>query len=297
MKKLHQILPIKGKKLLNKSLMQELLKILTILTGAIIVAITYNALVIPNGLLSGGVSGLALIAHYLWHVPVYLGILLLNIPLFLLGLKVLDWRFLFYSLVGTGAIIAALPLTRPLIPAPQLDLFLAAVFSGVLGGLGGGIILKTGASGGGTDIISIIAKKKWNISVGAFSFYCNVIIILISLFLFDLKIALYTIVSMWVGGKVTDSVIEGLSRNKSVTIISEASGTIAARIMAELGRGITFLEGQGGFSGDSKRVINCVVNHYEIPRLKEIVLEADPKAFMFITETVEVSGKGFTLPL
>lgn len=140
------------------------------------------------------------------------------------------------------------------------------------------------------DITSIIAKKKWNISVGAFSFYCNLAIILVSLFFFDPRIVLYTIVSMWVNGKTTDLVIDGLDSNKSVTIVSEESATIAARIMNEVSRGVTFLEGQGAYSGYPKKVIACVVNHYEIPKVKEIVLDVDPRSFMFVTETVEVVG-------
>jgi uncharacterized membrane-anchored protein YitT (DUF2179 family) len=176
------------------------------------------------------------------------------------------------------------------VPNLDHDLFLAAVFSGVIGGIGEGIILKAGASTGGTDITSIIARNKWNISVGAFSFYCNLAIILVSLFFFDPRIALYTVVSMWVNGKATDLVIDGLNNNKSVTIISEESAAIAGRIMNEVSRGVTFLEGQGAYSGDPKKVITCVVNHYEIPKVREIVMDVDPRAFMFVTETVEVMG-------
>src|SRR5208337_4930370 len=116
----------------------------------------------------------------------------------------------------------------------------------------------------------------------------NLVVILVSLFFFDPRIALYTIVSMWVNGKTTDRVVDGLDNNKSVTIISEQSDAIATRIMNEVSRGVTFLEGQGAYSGDPKKVITCVVNHYEIPKVKEIVLDADPQAFMFVTETVEV---------
>jgi uncharacterized membrane-anchored protein YitT (DUF2179 family) len=294
---------LQGKLLLKRALQNRALsftvKLLTILVGAVIMAASYNALVIPNGLLSGGVSGIALIGAYRLGVPFYLGVLVLNIPIFLLGLKELDWKFILYSLLGTTALVVALPLTKPYTPVPRLDhdLFLAAVFSGAIGGIGEGIILKAGASTGGSDITSLIAKKRWNISVGAFSFYCNLVILTASLFFFDPRIALYTIVSLWVGGKATDRVVEGLNNDKSVTIISEKSEQIAARIMNEISRGVTFLEGYGAYSGDPKRVINCVVSHYEIPKVKGIVTETDSEAFMFITEIVEVSGKGFTMSL
>jgi uncharacterized membrane-anchored protein YitT (DUF2179 family) len=116
-----------------------------------------------------------------------------------------------YSLIGTLVLVVALPLTRPYIPAPQLDLILASIFSGIVGGVGCGIILKVGASSGGTDIISMIIKKKTNIAVGAFSFYFNVLVLALSLFFFDLEIALYTLISMWVSGKVVDFVLEGIN--------------------------------------------------------------------------------------
>ncbi|OQA07322.1 MAG: hypothetical protein BWY65_01925 [Firmicutes bacterium ADurb.Bin373] len=176
-----------------------------------------------------------------------------------------------------------------------MDLFLASVSSGVVSGIGIGIIFKLGASTGGTDIAAIIMKRKKNISVGATNFYCNIVVLSLSLFFFDLKIAMYTAISMWVTARVTDSVIEGFNRNKSVTIISSRSSEIARRIMKETDRGVTYLEGYGAYTGEGKKLINCIVSHYQIAKLKEIVLEVDSDAFIFITETVEVMGKGFTI--
>jgi uncharacterized membrane-anchored protein YitT (DUF2179 family) len=284
-------------KLTKKQVRSICIRLLTIIAGSIIMAISYNALVIPFGLLSGGIGGLALFGKYLLHIPFYVGYLILNIPIFILGFKEMNWKFMIYSFIGTATLIITLPLIKPLIPVPHLDIFLAAIFSGVAGGFGDGIILRSGSSTGGTDIISLIAKKKWNISIGVFSLYCNVVVIAISLFFFDLKIALYTIVSMYISAKVVDRVVSGFNNDKSVTIISEKSDEIARRIIAELNRGVTLLQGQGAFSGDNKNVINCVVNHFEIAKLKEILTEMDPQAFMFITEAIEVSGRGFTIPM
>lgn len=279
---------------MGRSTMSILKKLVGMITGALLIAISYNALIMPYGLLAGGVGGLALIGKYVLDIPLYIGIFVLNIPIFAWGLKELDRKFILYSLAGTIVTIIAIPTLKPYIPVPRLDLFLAAVFSGIVGGVGGGIFFKVGASAGGTDIISMIMKKKKNISVGAVSFYCNIGVLAFSLFFFDLKIALYTAVSMWVGGKMTDTVIEGLNKNKSVMIISEKNEEIAQRIMKDVHRGVTFLEGQGAFSGGNKKVINCVVSHFEIAKVKEVVFETDSKAFIFFTETAEVVGKGFT---
>jgi uncharacterized membrane-anchored protein YitT (DUF2179 family) len=269
-------------------------KLAGIILGSILLVISYEAFVLPYRLLSGGVSGLALIAHYTLPVPFYLGIFVLNLPIFIWGLLVLDRKLIVYSAVGAGMLIIMLPLLGPFIPRPHIDIFLAAIASGVVGGLGSGITFRQGASMGGTDIISLIMKKKRNISIGTTSFYCNILILALSLFFFDLKIAMYTAISMWVGSKVTDSVVSGINQNKYVTIISEHNTEIAERIMGEMHRGVTYLEGKGAFSGNSKMVINCVVNHFEIAKIKEIVAEIDKKAFVFVTETVEVMGKGFT---
>ena len=237
--------------------------------GASLIAVSFNAFVIPYGLLSGGVSGLALLGKYVFDFPVYLGILLLNIPIFLWGLKELDKRFMIYSAVGTIVLIVMLPLSKPFVPVRELDLFLACIFSGIGNGMGLGIVFRYGASTGGSDIASMIMKKKKNISIGATMFYFNAAVLVPSLYFFDLKIAMYTAISMWVGGKVLDTVIDGFNRHKSVMIVSDKSSEIAERIMRELNRGVTYLEGQGAFSGNAKLVINCVVSHYEIAKLNE----------------------------
>lgn len=281
-------------KVTKRMIISVSIKLLTIVVGSIISAIAYNALIIPFGLLSGGLGGIALLGHYVLGTPFNIGYLILNIPVFIIGLREMNWRFMLFSFIGMIVLIIALPLTKPYIPVPHLDIFLAAIFSGVVGGIGSGIILRAGASSGGVDILSLIAKKKWNLSVGLGSLYFNIMVIALSLIFFNLNIALYTIVSMYVSFKVVDNVITGFNNDKSVMIISDKNDLIVPRIIEELGRGVTILEGYGGFSGDKKQVIDCVVNHFEIAKIKEIMSQVDPQAFMVITEAIEVLGSGFT---
>ncbi|HHV72766.1 MAG TPA: YitT family protein [Clostridia bacterium] len=269
-------------------------RIIGISFGSMLMAISINALIAPYGLLSGGISGLALLTKYVFNLPIPLGIFLFNVPIFIWGIKCLSKSFLVYSFVGIITLIIALPLTKPFIPIPDLDLILVSISSGIVNGIGGGIIFKYGGSPGGTSIIAMIMKKKRNISIGSFSFYSNALILALSLFFFDLKITLYTAVSIWISGKMNDYVIDGINRNKSVIIISDKSAEIAMHIMKDLHRGVTYLEGCGAFSGCHKSVINCVVSNYEIAKLREIVANLDQQAFMFITDVTEVSGKGFT---
>lgn len=278
----------------NTNLFKIFIRLGGISFGAILLAISYNALAIPYGLLSGGIGGIALLCNYVFGLPVHLGFLFFNIPIFVLGLKELDREFIIYSLICTIMVIFALPLTAPFIPYLDLDLILVAIFSGILAGTGIGIVFKFGGSTGGNDVISMIMKKKKNISIGSFSFFFNMMVLIASLYFFDLKISLYTAISMWFNGKMINIVIDGINHNKSVTIISDQNQIIAQQIMSELHRGVTYLKGEGAFSGNSKIVINCVLNHFEIAKIKQIVFNIDPQAFMYVTEIKEVSGKGFT---
>ena len=262
--------------------------------GAFIVALNINTLVIPYHLITGGVSGLAIILKYVINTPVSLLILVLNVPIFWWGYREINQRFLFYSLVGTLALSAMLPLTRNLIANPQLDIMLAAIFGGVLNGLGFGLIFRFQGSTGGTDIIAVVMRKKKALGLGEFTFYSNLVIIVISLMFFPIETGLYTIISIFVTGKVVDSVITGLNTNKSVFIISEQATHIADQIINELHRGVTFFSGHGAYLKMQKSVLNCVINRFELSRLKEIVLNNDPNAFMYISDASEVLGKGFT---
>lgn len=284
----------KLKKFLNLSY-SIIIKLVFISIGSILVAISYNALIIPYGLLAGGISGIAILLHYLFDFPVYLGILLLNIPIFIWGLKELNSEFIFYSLVGAIVLVIALPLTKPFIGVPKLDMILVAIFSGIVVGLGSGIILRFGASTGGTDIISVIMKKNADIPVGSFLFFVNAIILAASTFFFNLNITLYTVISLWVSSKIVDYVLYGIYRKKSLIIISEKGDIIAERIMNDIHRGVTFIKGEGGFSKKNKLIVNTVVNNFENAKIRKILEEVDPKAFMYIMETAEVSGKGFTI--
>lgn len=271
------------------------IKVFGIIIGSVLIAIAFNALIIPYGLLSGGIGGIALFAKYLFNIPVYFSVFLLNIPIFIWGIKDLNGKFILYSMIGTVTFILSLPILKPFIPVPNLDMIIVAIFAGVINGLGTGIVLKFGASGGGTDIIAVIMKKKANIQVGTFTFAFNIFVLAISSVFFHLNSILYTVVTLWVSSKIMDFVLHGINRKKSIMIFSNKSEIIALRIIEELHRGITFFNGEGGFKRKDQLVINTVVNNFENVKIRKIVEEVDRKAFMYITEVIDVSGKGFTL--
>lgn len=270
-----------------------LVNILFIAAGAFLMALSLNVLLIPYGLLSGGITGLSLLFFYLFKVPVSISLLFLNIPVFWWGAREINRKFLLYSLVGTLSLTGILHLTNGHIPSPQIDLILVAIFGGALSGAGLGLVFRGHGTTGGTDIIAVILRKKKNLGIGEVGFYSNLLVIAISLAFFPLNIGLYTIISMFVAGKLTDVVITGLNTNKSVIIISGHSFQIGHRIIHELHRGVTYLSGTGAFTREEKTVVNCVANRFELARLKSIVEETDPHAFMYISDASEVLGKGF----
>ncbi len=268
--------------------------LLLIITGSFLLAISLNILLIPHGLLAGGVAGLALTFFYLFKAPIYLSILLVNIPIFWWAAREINRQFLLYSLVGTLALTLLQPATYNLIEPPQVDLVLASIFGGALSGAGLGLVFRGHGSTGGTDIIAVILRKKKNMSIGEVGFYANLLVIIISLAFFPLNIGLYTIISMYIAGKMIDVMIIGLNLNKSVIIVANNSEQIGARIIDEMHRGVTYFIGRGAFTREDKTIVNCVVNRFELAKLKRIVSETDPNAFVYISDASEVLGRGFT---
>ena len=269
-------------------------KLIIIFFGGALGGIAFNAFILPYEILSGGISGLALIITYITpFMPLYLIIIALNIPLFIWGYFELDKKLIFYSLIGMITYSLAIPLTEPFIPVPDVDIFLAVIFSGLLIGISSGTIIKFGGSSGGTEIISLILKKRLNLSVGTVSFTFNACLIIIALLFFPVKIALYTLISMWVTSQTADFILEGLTKNKAVTIITTKRNEVSFYIMTELNRGATIYNACGGFSGQDKTVITCVINNFEFAKLRNEIPHIDPGAFMYVSDTVSVAGGGF----
>lgn len=267
-------------------------RILGVIIGAWIVALSLNYFIVPNRVVDGGVTGIAIIIHYLSNLPVGWLVLGLNIPIFLLGLRKMGGRFLLLSIIGVVMVSSAMEVTAGVRPVTQ-DLLLAAIFGGLLTGIGMGIIFRSQGSMGGTDIIAVIVKDRFNISVGQVLLVIDALIFLVAAVLFTPESAMYAIIYMFVATRVIDFVQEGLSHSKAAIIISNEPDKIAADIMRILERGVTFLHGSGAYSGDSKKVIYCVMSRAELARVKEIVRDNDPDAFMALSEAPEVLGEGF----
>ena len=263
--------------------------------GSLISGVAINTFLIPHQLFSGGVSGVAMIFYFLFAWPIGVQIVILNIPIFYAAYRLLDRDYVFCGLFGMLIFSFATDTTRFMANFHLVDdTLLAAIYGGVISGIGSGIIFRVNGSAGGTDTIAIIIKKYYSLNVGLVGFSINVFLMIVAAALFGVKPAMYTLISFFVGGRVTDAVMQGLNRKKTIMIISDMNAEIADAIMDEVGRGATFLEGEGAYTGQEKKVLFVVVTLTQIAKIKLIAEKMDPHAFMIVQDAAEVLGHGFS---
>ncbi|AFQ44550.1 hypothetical protein Desmer_2636 [Desulfosporosinus meridiei DSM 13257] len=264
-----------------------------IIIGSSVVSVSINTLIIPNEIADGGVTGIAILLHYLFNWPVSWAVLFLNLPLFFLGLRMVGRDFLVFSIVGVAVLSATLSLTAHL-PALTHDTLLASISGGVLTGIGMGLIFRSRGSLGGTDILAVLLARTTSFSVGQILLGIDAIIFLCAALLFGPEVAMYAMIYMFIATRVVDLVQEGLSVSKSVLVVTSQPQRIAEEIIEKLERGVTLFQATGAFSGEAKQVVYCVINRSELSQIKEIVRNYDPQAFVAISEVPEVVGEGFS---
>ena len=266
---------------------------LQILAGCLLGAAAYPAFLIPNNIAPGGLTGVATILNYLFHWPVGTVSLLLNVPLFIIGYRSMGKIFAFRSLIAT-ALFSLLIDVLPIRPVSE-DPLLGTLFGGVVLGAGLGLILRGGATTGGTDMIARMVHRRLPfISVGMFLFAIDCLVVLGAAVAIGTEQALYAFINIYVCSKVIDAVMMGFGGNKACFIMSARWEAVTARLMKEVGRGVTHLEARGAYTGKQQPVVLCVAARQEIMLVKRIVQEEDEKAFMFITEAHEALGEGFS---
>ena len=269
----------------------SLISLSLITLGSIIWVYGMNSVLIPNQFLSGGLVGIALLVHYLIPSADFILIFLaLNIPLLVLGWRRISRSFMLYSIFGIGVFAWVAHIIKP----PPMDIkdpILAALTAGLICGVGAGLILRSKGSGGGLDILSIYFKKKFGFQIGTTVTVFNALILMAGVYFYSLQVALYSLIFLFTTGKVINAVITGFNRRKAVLIISDKSESISDTLLCEKMRGATLLKGEGGFSHKQKNVILTVINMIELPKIKEIILDIDPEAFIVVNDTLEVLGK------
>jgi len=264
-----------------------------ILIGGLIWSIAINGILIHHQFMSGGVSGFALVIHYLFRfLPVGMMVFLINIPIFVIGWKMISGKFFALSLLGMLSFSFFLTVTTWL-HIPIDNPLLATLFAGVISGVGSGLVFRVGGSGGGTGIIAMVLNRYLSVRVGMVSYALNAIPLILGALLINLEASLYSIIYVYVSGSITDRILTGFNERRSVFIISAKSSEIAEKILETLHRGVTFLKGEGGYTHTASNIVYCVVPLFELARLKDLVSTIDPQAFVVINETMEVIGKGF----
>jgi len=264
--------------------------------GSILMAIGINAFFLPHHMLNGGTSGVAMILNLLFGIPIGLQLMVMNIPIFYIAYKLLDRDFVITGLYGMLVFSLVVDATKFLTDCHVTDdILLASILGGVIVGIGAGMVFRVNGNTGGTDIVAIIIKKYYALEIGSVLFAINCCLMIVSAFLFGFKPAMYTLISMYVCSAVTDRVIEGFNRKKTVTIISDHCDLIANTILQEIGRGVTFFYGEGAFTNQDRKIIFVVVTVTQIGKLKLLVEDIDPKTFMIVQDAADVSGRGFTV--
>lgn len=278
---------------------KEVKRILYIVTGCLILSISINVFLKPNGFVLGGVTGLGIIFDKLSKdffgvgFPVSISNILINLPLFLLGFKAFGHKFLGSTIFATLLLSFGLVITD-FLPEFKDDIFLAAIFGAVLDGIGLGLVIKARCSTGGTDLLAIILNKRFkSIPISKILLCIDSVIIIFGVFVFGLRPTLYAMISAFIISKVIGAVIDGFDFAKAVIIISEKPDEIGSSILNMLDRGATALHGHGMYTQNRKDIIFCVVQQKQIPDLKAKIYEIDERAFVVIANVSEVIGYGF----
>ena len=280
----------RGKKRSSKILFAR--KIIMVMIGAMIMAVGLELFLVPNQIMDGGIVGISIIMSHLLSLPLGLFIFILNIPFIFLGYKQLGKTFAILTAIGITTLSLTTIGLHNLEPFTT-DSLLATVFGGIVLGTGVGIVIRYGGSLDGTEILAILFDRKLPFSVGEIVMFMNVIIFSAAGFIFSWQQAMYSIMAYYIASKMIDIVIQGLEESKSIYIISDETDEIGKAIMDRLGRGVTFLHGEGAYTGDDKKVIFTVITRIEESKLKTIVEEIDPHAFLAIGNIAEVSGGRF----
>ena len=271
------------------------LRYVGMIIGCLIASSSINLFVVPNHFLTGGIAGVGLIVYYLAQIPVGLQIFIYNIPLLIASYKLLGKNYTIDVIIGTIIFSVCLDATKFLNDySPQLDnVMLAAIFGGIFNGIGYGTVFRMNGSTGGYDIIGAIIKKFYSMNIGAVIFCFNCMTVIAGAFIFGIEPAMYTLICMFLNSTFTDKVIAGLNQSKAVLIISEKSKEISEEIIGEIGRGVTFLHGEGAYSGNDREIILVVVSLTQLGKLKILVHTNDRNAFMIVMSASEVLGRGF----
>ncbi|MBS5036792.1 MAG: YitT family protein [Fusobacterium sp.] len=260
--------------------------------GAFIYAFGVNYFFVANKLADGGIAGISVILHYLFNFNISTTYLVLNVPLVIMGYKLIGGKFIIKTFYGTAMTSLAFRVFQNYL-GPMDDKLIASIFGGLIIGIGLGTIFVGGGSSGGADILVKILNKYFDIPVGKAFLALDFFVLSALGILFGRDIFMYTLVGLFISTKAIDFIQDGVDKAKALMIISDKSEEIKNEIMKQTGRGVTIINARGGYTNDNKEVLYCILGRYEVTTVKRIIKNIDRKAFMSISEVSEVLGEGF----
>ncbi len=282
-------------------ILDELWRILLILIGATLAGAGFSLFQVPYNIAAGGVSGIAILINYFTGWPIATMYLIMNIPLFVVGFFYLGrWRFLFSTAlavllftVTTGLLDRYLPALLSAWPITD-NVLLSAIYAGLVGGIGGGLLYVAGATLGGTAIIGRVIQVKTGLSLSQIYLFVDGAIVLAAGVIFGWEIALYAMLTLLLSGQAADFVLEGPSRARTAMVVTTRPQPITQALIAELGRGVSYWEAVGGYTGEPRTIVMCTIYRPQVGDLKRVVATHDPHAFVIIGTTQQALGEGFT---
>lgn len=280
----------KGSK--RKLMRRNIMKVIFLTIGALIMAVGLEMALIPNNLIDGGITGISIMLSNKTNLPLGLLLFILNLPFLYLGYKQIGMRFALSAAYGIVVLSISASLLHHSEPFTE-DILIATVVGGVLIGIGVGIAIRAGGVLDGSETLAILINKKVPFSVGQIILFMNLFILGTAALVFGLDRAMYSFMAYFIAFKVIDMVTEGFEQSRSVWIITDESRVIGERILKELGRGVTYIAGEGAFTNETKQVIFCVINHLEESKLKDIVEDEDKGAFLAFGHVSEIQGGNF----
>ena len=263
--------------------------------GIAIVAIGINMFFVPNKIAAGGITGLATVLHYLSGLSVGRLMVIFNVPLFIIGIKILGAKYGLKTLYGAIALAVLVDVFAPYTPTLTHDILLNSIYGGLLVGVGMGLVFRFRGNTAGTALAAAILHKIFNITVGQALLILDFFVVAFAGIVFKSpELALYAIIAIFVTAKIIDLVQEGPNNSKAFFIMAAEPELLAEGILKEVDRGVTFLQGKGGYTGQDRELLLCVVETSEVTQLKELIYQHDPQAFIIVTDAQEVLGEGFS---
>jgi uncharacterized membrane-anchored protein YitT (DUF2179 family) len=270
-------------------------------TGAVVIALATRMFLIPNDVVSGGVTGIAFMVSSLLPIPVSMGVLMVafNVPILLVAMRYLGgWRFALRTLYTIGLMSVTIDYAAPFVPTVTEDPLLYCLYGGVLAGIGGGLIFRARSSGGGFDMIARLIELRWGIPPGRSSLYLNAVVFVAALALFGPEKIMYALLVSFVASQAVDALLNIGAGMNQVWVITANPADVGAVILRELHRGVTVVSARGAYTGAERAMLLCVITRAEVPVLTQLVATTDATAFVVVGEAVSVYGKGFrALPI